>query len=66
MEIYINSNYAGSIIDHRSTTYGSSLCRNLITWRSKKQAVVSHLSAEAELWAMVEGICEGTWIKGIF
>ena len=33
-----------------------------MTWRSKKQGVISRSSAEAEFRAMPQGICEGTWI----
>ena len=34
-----------------------------MTWRSKKQSVVSKSSAEAEFRALAHGICEGIWIK---
>ena len=35
---------------------------NLVTWRSKKQTVVSPSSTEAELRAVNKGVCEGLWI----
>ena len=38
---------------------------NLVTWRSKKQMVVSRSSAEAEYRGMVNGVCELLWIKRI-
>jgi hypothetical protein len=38
---------------------------NLVTWRSKKQPVVSRSSAEAEFRALSQGICEGIWIKRV-
>lgn len=33
--------------------------RNLVTWRSKKQSVMSRSSVEVEFRAMALGICEG-------
>ncbi|KAL4378362.1 hypothetical protein GQ457_02G027480 [Hibiscus cannabinus] len=35
---------------------------NLVTWRSKKQYVISRSSAEAEFRALAQGICEGIWL----
>ena len=35
----------------------------MVTWRSKKQNIVAISSAEAELRAVVLGICEGLWLK---
>jgi len=48
MKVYTNVDYAGSIVDRRSTTgYCMFLGGNLVTWRSKKQNVVARSSAEA-------------------
>ncbi|RDX99177.1 putative mitochondrial protein, partial [Mucuna pruriens] len=53
MEIYTDTDYAGSIVDRRSTCrYCMFLGGNLVTWRSKKQNVVARSSAEAEFRAM--------------
>lgn len=50
----------------RSTSgYITFLGGNLVTWRSKKQTVVAHSSAEAELRALALGLCEGLWIKSV-
>ena len=38
---------------------------NLVTWKSKKQSVVSKSSTEAELRALSSGIDEELWIWGI-
>nr|KYP41834.1 Copia protein [Cajanus cajan] len=64
LEAYTDADYAGSIIDKRSTTgYCTFLGGNLVTWRSKKQNVVARSSAEAEFRAMAQGICELLWLK---
>lgn len=56
----------GSSFDMRSTTgYGAFLWGNLVTWRSKKQPVVSRSSAEAELLALTLGLYEGLWINRV-
>ncbi|WVY99969.1 hypothetical protein V8G54_026039 [Vigna mungo] len=64
LEAYTDADYAGSIVDRRSTTgYCTFLGGNLVTWRSKKQGVVARSSAEAEFRAMAQGICELLWLK---
>ena len=64
MEVYTNADYAGLIVDRRSTTgYCMFLGGNLVTWRSKKQNVVTRSSAEAEFRAMAQGVCELLWMK---
>ena len=64
VESYTDADWAGSITDRRSTSrYCTFVGGNLVTWRSKKQAVVSRSSAEAEFRAMSQGICELQWIK---
>jgi len=64
MKIYTDVDYAGSIVDRRSTTgYCMFLGGNLVTWRSKKQNVVARSSAEAESRVMAQGVCELLWMK---
>jgi len=66
LEAYTDADYAGSIVDRRSTTgYCTFLGGKLVTWKSKKQTVVSRSSAEAEFRAMAQGICELLWLKSI-
>ncbi|PON91192.1 hypothetical protein TorRG33x02_130080 [Trema orientale] len=36
---------------------------NLVTWKSKKQSVVSRSSAEAKFRVVAQGICELLWLK---
>lgn len=64
LEAYTDADYAGSIVDRRSTSgYCTFLGGNLITWRSKKQSVVSRSSAESEFRAMALGVCELLWLR---
>ncbi|RVX21666.1 Retrovirus-related Pol polyprotein from transposon TNT 1-94 [Vitis vinifera] len=66
IEVYSDADWAGNIIDRRSTSgYCSFVWGNLVTWKSKKQSVVARNSAEAEYRALAQGICEGIWIKRV-
>ena len=66
IEIFTDADWAGSIIDRRSTSgYCTYVWGNLVTWRSKKQSVVARSSAEAEFRAMAHGMCEGIWLKRV-
>ncbi|KAL5840582.1 hypothetical protein ACOSQ4_013190 [Xanthoceras sorbifolium] len=66
LKIYTDADWASSMVDRRSTSgYCSYVWGNLVTWRSKKQAVVSKSSAESEFRSMATGICEGIWLKRV-
>ncbi|KZV29502.1 Cysteine-rich RLK (receptor-like protein kinase) 8 [Dorcoceras hygrometricum] len=66
IEGFTDADWAGSIIDRRSTSgYCIFLWGNLVTWRSKKQSVVARSSAEAELRAMANEVCELLWLKKV-
>lgn len=61
---YTDSDFAGSRLDRKSTSgYVSFVGGNLVTWRSKKQNVVSLSSAEAEYRALHHATTELTWLK---
>ncbi|CAL8174271.1 unnamed protein product [Prunus armeniaca] len=61
---YTNADWASSITNRRSTScYFTFVRGNLVTWRSKKENVVSRSSAEAEYQGMAHGVCELLWIK---
>ena len=64
VEVYIDVDWAGSIIDKRSTLrYCTFMGGNLVTSRSKKQSVVARSNAKAEFRAVAHGICELLWLK---
>ena len=61
---YSDSGYAGDREDRKSTTgHCTFIGENLVTWRSKKQDVVSRSSAEAEYRVMAHTACEMVWRK---
>ncbi|CAL9009674.1 unnamed protein product, partial [Prunus brigantina] len=64
MEGYTDADWAGSVTDRRSTFgYFTFVGGNLVTWRSKKQKVVSRSSAKAEYRGMAQGVCELLWLR---
>ncbi|GMJ06483.1 cysteine-rich RLK (RECEPTOR-like protein kinase) 8 [Hibiscus trionum] len=63
VRIFTDSSWAGELTDRRSTSgYCAFVWENLVTWRSKKQSVVSRSSAEVEFRALALGMCEGIWL----
>ncbi|CAL8141056.1 unnamed protein product [Prunus armeniaca] len=64
VEGYTDADWAGSVTDKRSTFgYFTFVGGNLVTWRSKKQKVVSRSNAEAEYRGMAQGVCELLWLR---
>ena len=62
----IEADWAGSVDNRRSTSgYFTFVGENLVTWRSKKQQVVSRSNAEAEYRGMALGICELLWLRNL-
>lgn len=56
--------WVGSMIDRRLTKgYCSLVGGNLVSWKSKKQAVTAKSSAEAEYRAVAHGCWELIWLK---
>ena len=63
-EAYTDADYAGSIVDRRSTIRNCTFLRgNLVTSRSKKQNVVARSSAESKIRVIAQGLCELLWLK---
>jgi transposase InsO family protein len=61
---YSDADWAGCPIDRRSTTgYFTFVGGNLVTWKSKKQNVVSRSSAESEFRGMANATCELLWLR---
>lgn len=63
---YCDADYAGDTNDRKSTTgYCTFIGGNLVTWKSKKQKVVSCSSAESEYRAMRKLTEELIWLKAL-
>ncbi|XP_019089232.1 PREDICTED: uncharacterized protein LOC109128022 [Camelina sativa] len=63
---YCDADWGGDRTDRRSTTgYCTFIGGNLVTWKTKKQKVVSMSSAESEYRAMRKLTTELTWLKAL-
>ena len=63
IECFSDADWVGSKEDRRST---SGWCvfvgGNLVSWKSKKQNIISRSSAVSEYRAMTQSVCEIMWI----
>ena len=63
VECFTDADWAGLKEDRRSTYgYYVFVGGNLVSWKSKKQGVVSRSSAESEYKAMSQSVCEIMWL----
>ena len=63
LQCYCDADWAGDPTDRRSTTgYCFFLGTLLISWRNKKQTVVSRSSTEVEYRALVDATFELLWL----
>ncbi|XP_071704321.1 secreted RxLR effector protein 161-like [Rutidosis leptorrhynchoides] len=63
---YCDSDWAKCKMNRKSVTgYLVFFCGSLVSWKSKKQSVVSRSSAEAEYRSMASTACEIIWIKNL-
>ena len=63
-EEFMDADWAGDVTDMCSTSgYFTFVGGNLVTWRSKKQKVVSRSSAGVEFRGMAHGVCEVLWLR---
>jgi hypothetical protein len=61
---YTDSDYVRSIDDKKSTSgYAFHFGKNMISWESKKQPIVSVSSTEAEYVAATTKSCHAVWLK---
>src|SRR5713226_1925789 len=64
LEGYVDSNWAGSSIDRKSTSgcyFSMGSC--VISWFSRKQSCVALRTAEAEYVAACSASCEAVWLR---
>ncbi|GJS62713.1 hypothetical protein Tco_0657497 [Tanacetum coccineum] len=66
LRVFVDSDWAKCKIIIRSITgYFVYLGNSLVSWKSKKQAIVSRSSTEAEYRAMCNVCCEVLWIRKV-
>ena len=66
MEVYADSDYARSKVDHKSVTGSAILCgKSLISWISRTQKCVTTSITEAEYVAMAEAVKDALFVRDV-
>ena len=64
IKCFLDADWAGSKVDGRSATgFCIFVGGNLVSWRSKKENIVSRSSAESEYRVMAQSVSEVIWIR---
>ena len=66
LEGYVDSDYAGNVDIRKSLSgFVFTLFGTTISWKANQQSVVALSTTQAEYIALVEGVKEAMWLKGM-
>ncbi|CAJ2646845.1 unnamed protein product [Trifolium pratense] len=66
LEGYVDADYAGNIDTRKSLSgFVFTLFGTTVTWKANQQSVVALSTTQAEYIALVEGVKEAIWLKGM-
>ncbi|CAJ2646442.1 unnamed protein product [Trifolium pratense] len=66
LEGYVDADYAGNIDTRKSLSgFVFTLFGTAVTWKANQQSVVALSTTQAEYIALVEGVKEAIWLKGM-
>ena len=66
LEGYVDADYAGNVDTRKSLSgFVFTLFGTAVTWKANQQSVVALSTTQAEYIALVEGVKEAIWLKGM-